>query len=163
MSPILLTRRTALLAALATGSAWMSARAAASTDTGQRLLRRSLALLEDNERLRSELLASIEPGTEAAGVLRAYLDLVRRDGPTSHAALKQRLERVAVNNTTLAMLLLTHAPVARTPAFGPQAVRFRDYATAWRTRWAAATPLQCGDPAVPEGMSETLQAELSAL
>jgi hypothetical protein len=146
----LLSRRRALLIAVGAGAVWMSARGAvASGDSDSRLLRRSLALLEDNERLRSELRVSTDLGEQPTGL-------------ASHAALKQRLDRIDANNAALASLLLTHAPVARTPAFGPQAARFRDYAASWRTRWTSATALRGSDPAVPEGLSAVLQAELSA-
>jgi hypothetical protein len=143
MDRITLSRRKALLTAVAASAVWLSTRAVAGADPASRQLHRALALLDDNERLHSELRVI--------------------DSQASPAALTQRLDLIAAHNATLVALLAAYAPVARTAAFGPQAARFRDYASAWRARLNAGTALQGEVPVMPEGLSDVLQAELAAL
>lgn len=177
----LIDRRRALGAAarmLATvgagaGAGWAAGRQAASGgDATVRLLRHGLDLAEDSERLRSELHRQLAGATaaDAAGLLPAYLALIRRDGVPAHAATKQRLDRIAANDAALTALLVAHGPAAKTADFGTQAEAFRDYASAWRDRWNSLTELLMAggsypvmEPAPPASMLEMLRAELAAL
>jgi hypothetical protein len=90
-------------------------------------------MLKENQALIRELQA--EPFTEEdSGVLESYLAKIRRDGVAKHADMKQRLDTLAENNTAIVTLIKAYAPHAKTAAFGAEADKFRDYASAWRDR-----------------------------
>jgi hypothetical protein len=92
------------------------------------------ALLEENQALIQELQS--EPFTERnSGILESSLAKIRRDGVAPHADMKQRLERLAENNTAIVTLTKVYAPHVKTPAFTTEADKFRNYASAWRDRW----------------------------
>lgn len=168
-----------LIGGIVVGSSagWVAARTAlavAGTAQADRLLRPAWMLLQENQRLRGEVMAdaavaSIGATTQApgGGVLPAYLALIRRDGVPPHARLKQRLDQIAANDAALAALLAAHSPAARTAGFAPQAERFRDYAAAWRDRWTSVMELLMAggsfpalEPPVPPGLQAAIQAEL---
>lgn len=155
------------------GAGWAAGRQAAGGGSAPaHLLRQCLALAEDCDRLRAELrrqLGSALPAEAANGLLPGYLALIRRDGVPAHAAFKQRLDRIAANDSALAALLGAHGAAARTAAFAPQAEAFRDYASAWRDRWNSLTELLMAggsypvlEPVPPAALFEVLQAELAA-
>ena len=92
------------------------------------------ALLKENQALVKEL--QVEPFTEKdAGILASYLAKIRRDGIAKHAGMKQRLDQLAENNTSIVALITEYAPLAKTAAFTAEADKFRNYASAWRDRW----------------------------
>jgi hypothetical protein len=92
------------------------------------------ALLKENQSLIQEL--KTEPFTEKdSGILESYLTKIRRDGVPKHAEMKQRLDTLAENNTSIVTLIKAYAPHAKTQAFNVEADKFRNYASAWRDRW----------------------------
>jgi hypothetical protein len=91
-------------------------------------------MLKENLTLTRELEAS--PFTENdSGILESYLAKIRRDGVPKHSDMRQRLDRLAENNTAIVTLIDVYSNHAKTAAFTIQADKFRDYASAWRDRW----------------------------
>jgi hypothetical protein len=91
-------------------------------------------MLKENAAITRELESSeyAEPGS---GFAAAYLIKIRRDGVPKHSDMKQRIDRLANNNTAILALLAKYSTHARTPAFRAAAERFRDYAISLRTLW----------------------------
>ncbi len=125
-------------------------------------------LLKENQALLQELQS--EPFTEiGSGILDSYLVKIRRDGVARHADMKQRLDTVAENNTTIVALVIAYAPHAKTSAFTTEADKFRNYAAAWRDRWNSVLELfmaggnyaASGVP-FPGGFPAAVDAELVA-
>jgi hypothetical protein len=126
------------------------------------------ALLKENQELIKELQA--EPSTEKdTGILESYLAKIRRDGVANHADMKQRLDTLAENNTTIVALIKAYAPHAKASAFTMEADKFRNYASAWRDRWnsvmelfmAGGTYPAAGAP-FPTDFPAAVQAEIAA-
>jgi len=126
------------------------------------------ALLKEDQTLIKELQA--EPFTEKdLGILPSYLAKIRRDGVGKHADMKQRLDQLAENNTSIVALIKAYAPEAKTPAFAAESDKFRNYASAWRDRWNSVMELfmaggnyaASGVP-FPTGFPEAVEAEISA-
>jgi hypothetical protein len=117
-------------------------------------------LLKENQAILQELQSEFFTEKDS-GVLESYLAKIRRDGVAKHADIKQRLDTLAENNTTIVALIKVHAPHARTSAFTTESDKFRNYASAWRDRWnsvmeifmaggnyaAAGVPFPAGFPA----------------
>jgi hypothetical protein len=91
-------------------------------------------LLKENQALTQELNSERFPEKDS-GILESYLAKIRRDGVPKHADMKQRLDTLAENNTSIVTLIKAYAPHAKTQAFNIEADRFRNYASAWRDRW----------------------------
>jgi hypothetical protein len=90
-------------------------------------------LLEENQALIQEL--NSEPFSEKdSGILESYLAKIRRDGVPKHADMKQKLDTLAENNTSIVTLIKAYAPHAKTTAFTTEADKFRNDASAWRDR-----------------------------
>jgi hypothetical protein len=125
------------------------------------------ALLKENQGIITELQA--EPFVEKDnGILESYLVKIRRDGVAKTAPMKQRLDTLAENNTTLIALTMT-LPQAKTPAFTSEATKFRNYAVAWRDRWNSIMELfmaggnyPAAGPAFPKEFAAAVQAEIAA-
>ena len=66
------------------------------------------------------------------GILEFYLAKIRTDDVPKHADMKQRLDALAENNTTIFTLLKAYSPHARTAAFVVQGYKFRNYSAASR-------------------------------
>ena len=64
-----------------------------------------------------------------------------RDGVAKYADMKQRLDQLAENNTTIVALLKAYGPHAKTAGFTAEADKFRNYASAWRDRWNSVMEL----------------------
>lgn len=97
-------------------------------------------LLKENQTILKELQA--EPFTEKdSGILESYLAKIRRDGVPKHADMKQKLDRLAENNTAIVTLIKAYAPQASKPAFVPEGDKFLYYAYAWRDRWNSVMEL----------------------
>jgi hypothetical protein len=125
-------------------------------------------LLTENQAIMKELQA--EPFVERDnGILESYLIKVRRDGVGKNAQMKQRLDTLAENNTTLGTLIAVYLPQAKTAAFTSEANKFRNYAVACRDRWNSAMELfmaggnypAAGVP-FPKGLPDAVQAEIAA-
>jgi hypothetical protein len=83
------------------------------------------------------------------------------DGVTKYADMKQRLDTLAENNTTIVALVRAYSSHATTHAFNTESDKFRNFASAWRDRWnsvmeifmaggnyaAAGVPFPAGFPA----------------
>jgi hypothetical protein len=97
-------------------------------------------LLKENQAILKELQS--EPFAEKdSGILESYLAKIRRDGVPKHADIKQKLDGLAENNTAIVTLIKAYAPSAKTPGFGAEADKFRNYASAWRDRWNSVMEL----------------------
>src|SRR5271165_3230728 len=97
-------------------------------------------LLKEDQTILKELKA--EPFAEKdSGILESYLAKIRRDGVPKHADMKQKLDRLAENNTAIVTLIKAYAPSAKTPAFVPEGDKFLYYAYAWRDRWNSVMEL----------------------
>jgi hypothetical protein len=126
------------------------------------------ALLKDDQAIIKELQS--EPFTEKdAGILASYLAKIRRDGVPKHADMKQRLDQLAENNTTMVALIKACAPRAKTATFAAEADKFRNFASAWRDRWNSVMELfmaggnyAASEVPFPKGFPEAVQAEIAA-
>jgi hypothetical protein len=103
-------------------------------------LRPIVALIKED----ADLLQALR--TDAAlprdsGILAAYLAKIRADGIAKHADTKQRLDRLAENNSAILALVNVYAPYARTGEFGAESQKFVRYAIAWRDRWNSVMEL----------------------
>ena len=83
--------------------------------------------------------------------------------------MKQRLDELAENNTTLVALISVYSSHARTPAFTLGANKFRNYAVAWRDRWNSVMELfmaggsyPAAGPAFPSDFAAVVQTEIAA-
>jgi hypothetical protein len=157
--------------ALAAGGGWYHAHQALHEYRGQFIastLEPMAALLKENQALIAEL--QTEPYAEKDhGILESYLVKIRRDGVAKNALMKQRLDTLAENNTTLVALIAAYLPDAKTPAFTSQADKFRSYAVAWRDRWNSAMELFMAGgnypaawPVFPKDFAAAVQAEIAA-
>jgi hypothetical protein len=125
-------------------------------------------MLNENRALIRELQA--EPFTEDdSGILQSYLAKIRRDGVPRHAGMKQRLDELADNNTTIVALIKAYSAHAKTPAFTTEADKFRNYASAWHDRWNSVMELfmaggnyAASEVPLPKGFPDALQAEIAA-
>ncbi len=125
--------------------------------------------LEENQALTREL--NSEPFTEKeSGILESYLAKIRRDGVAKHADMKQKLDALAENNTAIVTLIKAYAPHAKTPAFTPEADKFRNYASAWRDRWNSVMELfmaggnyAASEVPLPARFPQVVQAEIVAM
>jgi hypothetical protein len=106
------------------------------------------ALLHDNQLIIEELQAL--PYKESdKGILDSYLAKIRRDGPAKNAQMKQHLDAMADNNTTLLALIATYSPLSTTAAFMSEATKFRAYAITWRDRWNSVMETFMGGGSLP--------------
>jgi hypothetical protein len=158
-------------AALVAMAAWYHASSAlddARTQVVTGMLEPLAVLLKENEALVKELQA--EPFTEKdKGILESYLAKIRRDGVAKHADMKQRLDQLAENNTTIVALIKTYSLQARTAGFTTEADKFRNYASAWRDRWNSVMELfmaggnyAASEVPFPKRFAEAVQAEIAA-
>lgn len=161
----------AFVAALLAVAAWYPA-SSAFHDLHRQLVSTTLepmaTLLSENQALIKALQS--DPYTEKdSGILESYLAKIRRDGVAKHAAMKQKLDQIAENNTAIVTLIKVYAPQARTPAFVPEGDKFRNYASAWRDRWNSVMELfmaggnyaASGVP-FPAGFAAAVDSEIAA-
>jgi hypothetical protein len=131
-------------------------------------LRPIATLVKENQALIEELQS--EPFTEKdSGVLQSYLAKIRRDGVAKHADMKQRLDQLAENNTSVVTLIKAYSPRAKTAAFTTEADKFRNYASAWRDRWNSVMEIFMtggsyapSEVPFPKGFLDAVQAEITA-
>ena len=126
-------------------------------------------LLQEDQAILQELQAE-SSGAKDPGILQSYLFMLRRDGVVKTAHMRQRLNKLAENNTALITLITAYRPNAKTTAFALEANKFREYALVWRDRWNAVTELfmSGGDyPAaidgIPNGFAAAVQVEIAAV
>lgn len=125
-------------------------------------------LLKENQVLLKELQS--EPFTEKdSGVLESYLAKIRRDGVAKHADMKQKLDQLAENNTSIVTLVKAYSLHAKTAAFTAEGDKFRNHASARRDRWNSVMELfmaggnyaASGVP-FPNGFPAAVEAEITA-
>ena len=161
----------ASVAALVVAGAWYHASDARIKSRSQLVsgtLQPIAALLKENQVLVKELQA--EPFADNDfGILESYLAKIRRDGVPKHADMKQKLDALAENNTTIVTLIKAYARHASTPAFTAEGDKFRNYASAWRDRWDSVMELFMagGNYAVsgvpfPKDFPSAVDAEIAA-
>jgi hypothetical protein len=102
--------------------------------------------------------------------LESYLIRIRANGLPKNAEMKERLDRLAENNTAIVTLLKVYAPHARITAFVTASDDFRNYASAWHDRWNSVMELfmSGGDYAAaaisfPPDFARALAEEATAL
>jgi len=136
----------AIIAAMTALGAWHHAYGAltvTSADFFSGELQPKAGMLKENQALISELQA--DPFAERdSGILEFYLANIRHDGIAKHADMKQRLDTLAENNTSVVALIKAYAPHAKTAAFGTEADKFRNFAYAWCDRWNSVMELFMG-------------------
>ena len=159
------------IVALIAAAAWYHAHGALSESRDALIsstLEPMVALLKEDQSLLKELQS--DPFTDKnSGILESYLAKVRRDGVPKHADMKQRLDQLAENNTSIVALIKAYSPHAKTPAFTAEADKFRNYASAWRDRWNSVMELfmaggnyaASGVP-FPKDFPEAVQGEIAA-
>jgi hypothetical protein len=159
-----------LVVALAATGGWYHSHQALQESRAQFVastLEPMAALLNENRGIITEL--QTEPFVEKDnGILESYLVKIRRDGVAKTAPMKQRLDTLAENNTTLVALITAYLPDAKTPAFTSEANRFRNYAAAWRDRWNSVMELfmaggnyPAAGPAFPKEFAAAVQTEIA--
>jgi hypothetical protein len=127
-----------------------------------------LVRLEENQGLIKELQTG--PFAEQdSGILESYLAKIRRDGVSKNAAMKQRLDQLAENNTAIVALIQAYSPHAKTTAFTTEADKFRNYASAWRDRWNSVMEIfmaggnyPASEIPFPKGFEEAVKVEAGA-
>ena len=98
------------------------------------------AFLKENQQLLRSLQS--ESGVEKdSEILTAYLAKIRADGVAKHADMKQQLDRLAENNSSMLALINVYKSRAKTAAFNAEAEKFQRYAIAWRDRWNSVMEL----------------------
>ena len=127
------------------------------------------AVLSDSRALIKELQEGsyVEPGS---GILASYLAKIRRDGVVKHADMKQRLDRLAENNTSITTLVNAYSSHAKTAAFSLEGNKFRTYAAAWRDRWNSIMELfmaggnyAASEVPFPDAFPAAVDAEIAAV
>ena len=105
-----------------------------------------------------------------SGILAAYLSKIRTGGVAKNAEMKQRLDRLAENNSAILTLVDVFAPRAKTPGFSTEADQFRRYAIAWRDRWNSVMELfmaggnyPVAEVLFPRDFASAVRAEMDAL
>jgi hypothetical protein len=161
----------AAVAVLAGAAAWLHANQLVHDSRAQRIattLEPLAVLLSENQAILKELQPESSIESDAA-ILEAYLTEIRRDGVSKHAAMKQRLDQLAENNTAIVTLIKAYSPEARTPAFRAEADRFRNYAAAWRDRWNGVMELfmaggnyVASEVPFPQRFPDAVKAEIDA-
>jgi nanoRNase/pAp phosphatase (c-di-AMP/oligoRNAs hydrolase) len=122
--------------AAATG-AWFNADQALRTSRASVVahqLEPMAALLKENQEIIAELQTPAFTEKDA-GILESYLLRIRRDGVPKNAQMKEKLDRLAENNTALETLISVYSPGAKTASFAAESSKFRRYSIAWRDRW----------------------------
>jgi hypothetical protein len=125
-------------------------------------------MLKENAAVTRELQAA--PYAEGDNeFVSAYLIKIRREGVPKHSDMKQRIDRLNNNNTSILALLAKYSTHARTVAFKASAEQFRDYAISLRDRWQsvpetfmAGGNLPVAAPPFPTAFDSALRAELSS-
>jgi hypothetical protein len=126
------------------------------------------ALLADNRALILELQngAFAEPGV---GILAAYLAKIRRDGVVKTAEMKQRLDRLAENNTAIVTIFNVYSAHAVLTEVSVEGGKFSKYAIAWRDRWSSVMELfmvggsfPASETPFPVGFGAAIDAEIAA-
>jgi hypothetical protein len=126
------------------------------------------ALLKEDQ----DLLQVLQAGStdKQSGILGSYLASIRADGLPKHAETKQRLDRLAENNSAIVGLLNVYAPHAKSGAFGAESQKFVHYAIAWRDRWNSVMELfmaggnyPVAEIPFPMGFSTAIEAEIASL
>jgi hypothetical protein len=125
-------------------------------------------LLKENQQIIAELQTPAFT-EEGAGILESYLLRIRRDGVPKNAQMKEKLDRLAKNNTALETLISVYLPSAKTAAFSSEADKYRSYAVAWRDRWNSVMELfmaggnyVASEVQFPNGLPEAVVAEIAA-
>jgi hypothetical protein len=98
------------------------------------------ALLKEDQELLRVLQADLA-ADKTSNILGKYLAAIRADGLPKHADVKQRLDRLAENNSAILALVNVYAPHAKTAAFKSESDQFLHYAIAWRDRWNSVMEL----------------------
>ena len=132
-------------------------------------LRPIAALLQEDQELLKELQKNAALETNS-GILASYIAMIRADGVPKHAEMKQRLDRLAENNSAIVALISVYAPRAKTAEFKAQADKFSHYAIAWRDRWNSVMELfmaggnyPAAEIPFPMGFSTAIEAEIASL
>jgi hypothetical protein len=125
------------VAAVVAGAGWNEARSELRACRLGELAPIAALLKEDQE-----LFQALRTGSATgAGILAAYLAEIRADGVAEHADTKQKLDRLAENNSAILALINVYSPHAKSAAFNAEAERFKRYAIAWRDRWNSVMEL----------------------
>jgi hypothetical protein len=122
--------------ALTAAAAWHFARADMRRTEVDSALRPVSALLDDNARLLEWLRRSEGVDADSA-ILNGYLALVRKDGVPKHSDLKQAIDRLVTNDTTIVALLQHYTAGGASAQFRLAANQYTEYAVGIRDRWQA--------------------------
>ncbi len=157
-----------VIAVAVTGMAWYQASVQLG-DLRVSQLRTIAELLKEEQ----ELIGALRPDPtdeKHSGVLGSYLAEIRADGVVKHADIKQRLDRLAENNSEILALLNVYTPYAKTAAFSAEANKFQRYAIAWRDRWNSVMELfmaggnyPAAEVPFPKEFLSAVQAEMEAV
>jgi hypothetical protein len=126
------------------------------------------ALLKEDQDLLRILQADVA-ADKASNILGSYLASIRGDGLPKHAEMKQRLDRLAENNSAILALINVYSAHAKTAAFNAEAEKFRRFAIAWRDRWNSVMDLfmaggnyPVAEIPFPMGFSNAVEAEIAS-
>jgi hypothetical protein len=157
----------AIIVAALAGAAWYQARTELRHFRIDELAPIAASLKEDQELLSA--LRTDSTLEKDSGILASYLAEIRADGLPKHAAMKQRLDRLAENNSTIVALVNVYLPHAKSTAFRAEADKFEHYAIAWRDRWNSVMELfmaggnyPVAEVPFPQEFVGVLQAEMEA-
>jgi hypothetical protein len=82
-------------------------------------------LVKENQTLLQEL-RSDSYSEKDSSILESYLAKIRREGVPKYAAMKQRLDQLAENNTAIVTLIKAYAPHPKAAAFTSEGDKFRN-------------------------------------
>jgi hypothetical protein len=157
----------ALIAATVAGAAWYQASAALRHQRLDELSPIAALLKEDQELLQG--LHTDSALEKESGILASYLAKIRADGLAKHADMKERLDRLAENNSAIIALVNAYSPHAKTSAFSTEAGKFQHYAIAWRDRWNSVMELfmaggnyPASEVPFPAGFPTAVEVEIAA-
>jgi len=97
------------------------------------------SLKEDQEILQALRMDSASE--KDSGILASYLAKIRADGLPKQADVKQKLDRLAENNSAIVALINVYSLHTKTATFRAEADKFTRYAIAWRDRWNSVMEL----------------------
>lgn len=148
---------------------WHWARADLKAVVVDNTLRPIAVLLADNQRLRASLLKDDGVLSESV-ILSTYLERIRKNGVPKYSGMKQKIDRLVNNDTTIVALLSNYLPLSQRAELRVAGAQFADYASGFRDRWQslfeifmAGGNLPARDPEPPANLQHLVQDEIARL
>jgi len=125
------------------------------------------ALLADNQKI-IESLKKDGYASSAGAIVSTYLARIRKDGIPNNSPMKERVDALVSNNTTIVALLSKYLPRAHSAEFRVAAGKFTDYASSLRVEWQSVFEIFMAGgnvpvtaPEIPAGFAQAVATEAS--